>query len=114
MKLDELNQRVQTAENNGTLKLNITCDGEPNEGIWACFVTPKDKEIYDKNQGSFEVYLMNHALISGPSWGAKLRIESNGNNRPEINVNDLIKQIVDAVESGNYPTIETFKKAKKE
>ncbi len=110
MTIKDLEDRVEAGQGIGTFKLNITHDGQ-NEGIWACFVTPKDKAIYDKNTSGdkINVYLMNHALISGPTWGAKLTVKTRGSLRPVITVQELIKQMNKAAEAGEYPPMEAFK-----
>ncbi len=109
MDLKQLEERVTAAETNGVCKINIVHD-TGNEGIWACFVTPADKEIYHGDKrGTFEVFLMNGALIGGPSWGAKLKVKTNGGDlRPNILVADVIKQMEAAVKSGDYPTPDKF------
>jgi hypothetical protein len=111
MNLKELQDRVTVAEPNGMLKVNIN-HGDGNEGIWACFATPQDKEVYDKNKvgDPFEVFLLNQALIGGPSWGARLKLKAGGDNRPMIAAAKVIEQIIEAVKSGDYPTAEEFAK----
>jgi hypothetical protein len=113
MTIKDLEARVKKAEKNGGIKVNITHAGQGNEGIWACLASAKDKKIYEKdtNGDTFEVFLMNHALVGGPTWGARLTVTSKGNMRPEITVDDLIKQMNEAVEAGDYPPMEAFKNA---
>jgi hypothetical protein len=118
MKIQELEARVQAAEPNGTLKVNILHDDDSfgSEGVWCCFATARDKEIYEKNLAgeSFDVFMMNSALIGGPSWGAKLTLKSTGDNlRSTIAVDEVIRQIVEASEKGDYPTIAEFEEARK-
>lgn len=116
MKIQELEARVQAAEPNGTLKFNIIHDDGDTEGVWGCFATPLDKETYEKNLfgESFDVFMMNSALIGGPSWGAKLTLKSSGDNlRSTIGVHEVIRQIVEAAKIGDYPTISEFNEASK-
>ena len=109
MEISELEGRVKAADKNGSIKLNISHNGEM-EGIWAVPVTPEDKQIYDSEQIGqfFEVFLTNQALIGGPSWGARLRLKTNGNSRSVISVSDVIEQIKAAVIAGDYPSLQTF------
>lgn len=108
--IKELEKRVKEAQKNGTVKVNISHDGE-NEGIWACPCTPEDAKIYEKNTHgeAFQCFLMNHALIGGPSWGARLTVKTNGDMRPIIPVEDVLKQMNEAVAAGDYPPAEDFK-----
>ena len=111
MNLQELQDRVTAAESNGTLMVNIN-HGDGNEGIWACFATPQDKVVYDKNKvgDPYEVFLLNQALIGGPSWGTRLKLKAGGDERPMIAVAKVLEQIIEAVKSGDYPTAEEFAK----
>lgn len=80
---------------NGYSKVNIIHEDGMNEGVWAVCCTKKDKAIYDGDTDgdTFNVYLANHALIGGPSWGLKFKVTSSGLNRPTINVVALLAQI---------------------
>jgi hypothetical protein len=111
MTLKDLQQRVNEAEINGVVKVNIDHEGE-HEGIWACLATPKDKEIYDRNtEGeTINVYLMNQALIGGPTWGAKLTVVTHSDMRPTITGEEVVNQMNEAVKNGQYPPRESFKK----
>lgn len=111
--IKDLEKRVKAAKKNGTIKVNITHDGE-NEGIWACPCTPEDAKTYEKDTRgeSFQCFLMNHALIGGPSWGARLTVKTNGDMRPSVSVEEVIKQMNEAVAAGDYPPMEAFKEQK--
>jgi hypothetical protein len=113
--IKDLETRVKKAEKIGTCKVNISHDGE-NEGIWACFVSEHDKEVYDKNTSGdkIDVYLMNHALIGGPTWGAKLTVTTQGAARPSIKVEDVRQQMQEAVANGDYPPKKDFDNLKAE
>jgi hypothetical protein len=113
MNLQELTDRVKEAEKNGSFKLNIVRGGGDSEGIWACFVSQQDKEIYESNQvgETFYCFLLNHALINGPSWGARIKVTSQGNLRPTIFIQDFINQMNNAGE--DYPSRSEFIKASK-
>lgn len=99
----DLEQRVAEGQKIGMTKVNIVHPGNDNEGIWACFVSEKDKEVVDRNTfgDKVEVYLMNHALVSGPTWGAKLTVKTQGENRPVISVEELIEQM----QNQEYPDL---------
>ncbi len=110
MNIEDLEKRVQESEKHGTCKVNIA-HGEGNEGIWACFATQRDRQVYDENKlgETFEVFLMNHALIGGPCWGGRLKLTANGvDTRPTILVADVIRQMKEAVAAGDYPTADKF------
>lgn len=111
MEISDLEARVKTAEPNGNCKVNIN-HGSGNEGIWGCFCTPEDRATYDRNKAGeeFQVFLLNHALIGGPTWGARLKLTSSGNDiRSSIPVAKVIEQMNEAVQSGDYPTADKFK-----
>ena len=111
MEITDLEARVKQGEKHGTCKVNID-HGDGNEGIWACFATAEDRATYDRNKAGeeFQVFLMNHALIGGPTWGARLKLTSTGNNvRSIIPVAKVIEQMNEAVKSGDYPTPDKFK-----
>ena len=112
MKISDLEDRVKKGEKIGVCKVNITHQGE-NEGIWACFVSRHDKEVYEKNTSGekIEVYLMNHALIGGPNWGAKLTVTTQGESRPSVTAESVRDQMIEAVANGDYPKKEAFDKA---
>lgn len=115
MTLKELEARVSAAEPNGMLKINIDHDGEGNEGIWACFATMKDKETYARNVAGedFEVFLLNAALISGPTWGARLKLKANGGDRRVVvSASNLCQQMNEAVAAGDYPTLAELRQSK--
>ncbi len=105
MNLKELEERIETAEKNGLLKINIVHEEDGNEGIWACFASRKDANVYEKDSFDEEIecFLMNHALVGHPTWGARVTVKTNGEQRPVIKVNDLIAQIQIEIENGNYP-----------
>jgi hypothetical protein len=111
MTIKELEKRVELAEKNGLLKINIVDEEDGNEGIWACFASKVDADIYDKDSYGEEItcFLMNHALIGGPTWGARLIVKTNGDNRPKIDATDLIKQVKKSVKKGDYPHPKEFK-----
>lgn len=105
--IKKLELAVSRAEKYGNIKLNIIHDDGTNEGIWAVPATKADKEKYDKGEygTSFFLYLTNHALIGGPTWGAKIRVKCAGvSSRPTITVKDLCDQMKTLVEIGKYPS----------
>lgn len=116
MNLQELQDRVSAAETavpNGMLKVNIK-HPTGNEGVWAQFASPSDKEVYERNSPGekFEVFLLNHALIGGPSWGARLKLNADGSDsRVSIPVDVVLQQMNEAVGSGDYPNPSEFAKA---
>jgi len=110
MEISDLKARVDQAQEHGFCKFNINHDGG-SEGIWSCFATDEDRETYYRNKAGdpFEVFLMNHALIVGPSWGGRVRLASSGNNeRSSIPVADVIEQMKNAVKSGDYPSFDKW------
>ena len=80
---------------NGYSKVNIVHEDGMREGVWAVCCTKKDKALYDADTHGdpIEVYLANHAMIGGPSWGLKFKVTSNGSDRPKIVVKAMIEQI---------------------
>jgi hypothetical protein len=112
MTIAALERRIKDGEKHGNCKINIIHDDGSSEGIWACFATPKDKAIYDGDTrgAQITVYLMNHALINGPTWGAKLVVATRGASRPTITVEKLIQQMEAALAAGEYPPITAFNK----
>lgn len=110
MTIEELQARVAAAEPNGMLKVNINHGEHGNEGIWACFATPDAKAVYDRNTSgeTFEVFLMNNALMGMPSWGARLKVTTDGVHRPVISEDSLLEQLDAAVDAGEYPTAADF------
>lgn len=110
MNIKDLEDRVQKAsDENGMMKFNIV-HKDGNEGIWGCFVTPDDKKVYEDNQNGkpFEVFLMNHAFIGRPSWGARVKLTAGGDRRPIIPVQNLVNQIEQSVKANDYPTTDVF------
>lgn len=114
MEISDLQARVKQAQEYGTCKFNIEHDGG-SEGIWACFATAEDREVYYRNKAGepFEVFLMNHALIGGPTWGGRVRLASSGDDvRSSIPVADVIEQMNNAVKSGDYPSFDKWRRNK--
>lgn len=113
MKIKQLDARVKKAEKNGAIKFNIH-HSTGSEGVWAYFVSPQDKIIYEEDKAgkTYDVFMANHALVGRPSWGAKITLKTTGSdNRPKISAQDLIKQIEDAVKDGTYPETSEFENA---
>jgi hypothetical protein len=73
------------------LKINITLIGTTTnngEGVWAEFVSPEDKVIYeDETQKgtTFNVMLRNHPFTTDKlSWGDTVAVVNNGKLRPSL------------------------------
>lgn len=112
MNIKDLEERVEIAEKNGLLKVNIVHEDGGNEGIWACFASKEYADIYYKDSYGEEIecFLMNAALIQGRTWGARLTVKTNGANRSIISVYELIEQMKKSIENNDYPQPEEFEK----
>ena len=107
MNVKELEERAEASQKNGLLKFNIR-HKEGDESIWGGYLTPEDK-IKKQRRQPYEVVLLNQPLIRGYAWGARLVLQGN-----EILVDELIRQLNERLDSGEYPSNEEFEEASKE
>jgi len=113
MNREQLEHRVQHAERFGTCKVNVVEKSTSlnGEGMWAAFASQQDADTYNKDSAGDEitVLLMNHSFqVKAPTWGAKVKCRTNGENRPTVFIDDLIEQVQKQADAGEYPAQEEF------
>jgi len=108
MTVKELERRI-VAAHGPYIKINLQHpDGA--EGLWAKIETEEDAERYSSNHtgAQIQILLLNCALVAGPSWGMRFRVELRGHARPYIALSEFIRQAKAQIDT--YPPPKAFKR----
>ena len=102
MTIEELQKRVDDAHG-PSIKVNLIHPDGDTEGLWGKLATKEDKEIYDRDtQGDkITVFIMNQALVSGPTWGVRIQITTQHGSRPSVDMDSFIQQCI--AQADEYP-----------